>query len=107
MTPTERIAELRALYEAATPGEWGQGEAGATIDRRDIFAADPARPSGLVLVACTRPEDAASIVAMHNAAPAVLAIAEAAHGVAYHNGPMSALYVALAALGKEADDAGV
>lgn len=81
---TDKIRALRAALEAMTPGEWEieREELGADFDDEEQEAALPERVGPFTIEhdgSCEQIEaDVAGVVAMRNAFPALLAIAEAA-----------------------------
>jgi hypothetical protein len=82
------IAKLRELYEAATPGEWfAASKAAADGSEAHIancggWSESPEETTQVVCVqvdyTCPADDDARLIAAMHEALPALLAIAEGA-----------------------------
>lgn len=78
MTPLS--AKLRALHEAATPGEWRFGELGHALwggpDGELIYDSGARQHIGI--------SDAALIVALRNALPALADLIEAAEAMAAH-----------------------
>lgn len=88
---SDRLAELRELTRAATPGPWVDGAG-------DIFAEGVLGDDGMVrdgeceVASCysrNRHADEAFIVATRNALPALLDVAEAARENAYCHAPLT------------------